>query len=186
MPLLVVGLGNPGHEYEQTVHNTGKLLIQDIVKKNNSPLYNDQGLNICKMDTLIFGTTSGYMNESGIAVQSFLSYYKHSHSLVIIQDDTDQTVSNAKLVQGGGSGGHRGIQSLIKHVPNWKEVWRLKIGVRKEGEVRKSIDFVLTPLSKDSLILVPHCSDLLLRVTKLLQAHHTAQAVELVATNQWL
>ena len=158
--IIFYGLGNNEDKYLHTKHNAGRLLVENLAHLS--------GLNFQKGDKYFFTKTkwgtqevvflysSGYMNLSGEPLTSFLKYFKYDLSqdsdfLVVVQDDSDQLQGNNKMLIGGGTAGHRGVDSIYKHIPNFKldlnRLWRLKIGIRPIGNTQKSETFVLSALN---------------------------------------
>jgi peptidyl-tRNA hydrolase, PTH1 family len=145
---IIVGLGNPGAKYEKTRHNAGFLLLDALAekkgfswekdKRSQSMIAGDSGILLIKPET--------YMNNSGQAVQSVLSYYKllpkllgffpRSNSdlsgiLTVAHDDVDIELGNYKISIGSGSAGHRGVDSIIRHLKT-KALKRIRLGVKTE------------------------------------------------------
>lgn len=133
---LIVGLGNPGKEYENTYHNVGHLFIEYL---KNQKLYTHYSLLM----------TNCYMNESGGFVKKVLKKYAaNPEQLLIVHDDADLALGEFKFSFGRGSAGHKGVESIIKTIRT-KGFWRLRIGIRKrELKIRKkAADFVLKKMS---------------------------------------
>ncbi|MFA5870323.1 MAG: aminoacyl-tRNA hydrolase [Candidatus Paceibacterota bacterium] len=148
---LIVGLGNPGKEYENTFHNAGRLIIETILKTQSlsSPKHS---FSYTKIGQFTFMIPNIYMNESGLAVNDALTYFKFLHSsLLIIHDDADLQIGTAKLQFGRGDAGHNGIKSIVKALDT-EEFWRFRIGIRREeseGEKRRKAEsFVLSQIKK--------------------------------------
>jgi PTH1 family peptidyl-tRNA hydrolase len=137
---LVIGLGNPGKEYEKTYHNVGFLAINYLVamslrgaKRGSNPINK-------KIASVAFGDlamtpllkSDVFMNQSGNFVKATLKKYKiRPEELLIIHDDSDIELGKYKLCFGRGSAGHKGVQSIIDAL-NTKNFWRLRIGIRHE------------------------------------------------------
>lgn len=153
---LIVGLGNPGKEYEHTKHNIGFNFIDnylsykkfDVIwsKKFDGLLYQ------CSIDDekVLFLKPQTFMNLSGISVRKVIDYYKIDLSdILIISDDLDLNVGNFKLKLSGSSGGHNGLKDIEKHLStdNYK---RLKIGISNDKELDTK-DYVLSKFSKSDL-----------------------------------
>ncbi len=151
---LIVGLGNPGKEYQNTRHNIGfsfldfyldyKKIIPNWSKKFNGLMYkvNLNGENV------IFFKPQTYMNLSGNAVIEIMSYYQIKvEDLFIISDDLDLNIGNFKLKMNGSAGGHNGLKDIENkiHTSNYK---RLKIGISKANEIDTK-EYVLGVLSKE-------------------------------------
>jgi len=121
---LIIGLGNPGKEYQNTYHNVGFLAVDYLAK--NPPNYK----------------SDAYMNQSGPWV---LKEIKKNgikpEELLIVHDDSDIKIGNYKFSFGRGAAGHKGIESVIKALRT-KNFWRLRIGIRPIGRT-KAAAFVL-------------------------------------------
>ena len=127
----LVGLGNSGAEYAKTYHNVGAFVAEVMHAENVA---------------LRIYPLQGYMNESGVPVKAWLKMQGVApDAYLVIHDDSDLSVGSYKLVRGGGSAGHKGIESLVVHLGT-ADFWRLRIGVRDLNEVvrRKAADFVLS------------------------------------------
>lgn len=151
---IIVGLGNPGKEYEQTYHNVGFLAVDYFIRKIGNlavKKINAKKMEYAQNQNVIFVKPLTYMNESGIAVKNAMKYFKASpEELLIIHDDSDIAIGEYKLSFERGAGGHRGIESAIKYLGT-KKFWRLRIGIRPPvaaGAVRKKAEeFVLKKIS---------------------------------------
>ncbi len=149
---LIVGLGNPGKEYENTRHNIGFMVLDNYlgnVKWSNkfNALYYE-----CFISTekVIFVKPLTYMNNSGNAVGEFVRYYNIGmKDILIIQDDLDEKTGLYKLKVNSSSGGHNGIKSIISSLGT-QSFPRLKVGI---GSVKKDevIDYVLGKFSKKEM-----------------------------------
>lgn len=149
---LIVGLGNPGREYEKTRHNAGFQVIDKLCSKWNISLnkedfhgayiktkFNNEDVIICKPYT--------FMNLSGQTVMEIAHFYKIDiENIVVIYDDMDTPVGNLRIKLNGSSGGQKGMQSIIQmmHTENIK---RIKIGIGRPSI--PVIDYVLTTPNKD-------------------------------------
>jgi peptidyl-tRNA hydrolase, PTH1 family len=123
---LVVGLGNPGKEYENTRHNTGRILVGMIEKK----LENQK---------IKFITPDTFMNNSGRAVVPLVKTKKDLENLVVIYDDVDLPLGKIKISFNHSSGGHNGLGSIIKSLKS-KEFLRIRVGISPttpSGKLRK-------------------------------------------------
>jgi PTH1 family peptidyl-tRNA hydrolase len=130
---IIAGLGNPGREYEQTRHNLGFKAVDEVAErihtgfKTSGNYLISEGFIGQKKVVLIKPLT--FMNLSGDAVSKVLSYYKcEPEHLVVIHDDMDIETGRMKIKMGGGSGGHKGIESIIASIGE-REFLRIKIGI---------------------------------------------------------
>ena len=141
---LIVGLGNPGKEYENTRHNVGFSVIDNYVEKNNLGAFK-QKYNVNGFD-VIFLKPQSYMNLSGEVVRKFVDFYKISVSdIFVISDDMDLSLGNYKLKPSGSSGGHNGLKNIELHLGSNKYK-RLKIGISKSEKI-DVVDYVLGKFS---------------------------------------
>ena len=127
---LVVGLGNPGEEYENTRHNTGRILVALIQKKLEQE---DSKLKIK------FITPDNFMNNSGKAVAPLIKSKKDLKDLVVIYDDIDLPLGKMKISFDRSSGGHNGLESIIKKLKS-REFVRIRIGIAPttpSGKIKK-------------------------------------------------
>jgi peptidyl-tRNA hydrolase, PTH1 family len=155
--VLIVGLGNPGKEYDHTRHNVGFACVDAFVEKNA-----DMGPWIAKKDQKCLLTTGRlgevrviaikpvtFMNLSGEAVRAVSDFYKvHPNQTIVVHDELDIKFGQIRTRMGGGSAGHNGLRSLIEHIG--EEFGRVRIGIGpKSPEQIDSADFVLGKFSKD-------------------------------------
>ena len=150
---LIVGLGNPGNEYENTRHNVGFDIIDrytkdhnlNISKKKFDGLYIDTIINDEKV---IFLKPQKYMNLSGEVIKKYIDYFKIDiKDILIIHDDLDQTLGKIKLKENSSSGGHNGIKDIEKNLGT-KDYKRLKIGISNNKSLDTK-DYVLGHFSKE-------------------------------------
>ncbi len=154
---LIVGLGNPGKEYENTRHNVGFDVIDKYLNKNGFKLDKNKfgGLFTkvkIKNEDVVFLEPQKYMNLSGEVVRQVMDFYKiNPNDILVIHDDLDLPVGKIKLKQNSSSGGHNGIKDIEKNIST-KDYKRLKIGISKTNNDIK--DFVLSSFSKDERSLI--------------------------------
>ena len=133
---LVVGLGNPGKEYENTRHNVGFIILDNFVtspwqEKFNS-FYQKQIIN---NETVIFVKPQTYMNLSGSAVASFVNYFKLNPSeVLVIHDDLDLPCGKIRIKKNSSSGGHNGIKDISLKLGSM-DYFRLKVGIGNNKKV---------------------------------------------------
>ena len=121
---IIVGLGNPGEEYARTRHNTGRMALDCISKSRKTDA------------KFIFPDT--FMNKSGLVVAKVVKSKRAAQNLIVIHDDLDLPLSTLKISYGRGSGGHKGVESIIRALKT-KEFIRIRIGIGKKGDVEKHI-----------------------------------------------
>lgn len=153
--IILYGLGNNEEKYLNTKHNIGRKVLEIIAQKNglNFSLKNKvyevsfkkNGENV----KLIY--SSDFMNTSGVNLREYLRYQnlERDTRIMVLQDDSDQKEGNLKLVNKGGSAGHRGIDSINRENFILKDTYlRLKIGIRPEMNRLKSETFVLSKMTQ--------------------------------------
>lgn len=128
----IIGLGNPGEEYEGTYHNVGAAFVAWIAGEDASWTSRDR-VRYAVRDGVAYALTTGFMNESGRGVRELADFLRiPPANVVVAHDDTDQLLGNARLRRGGGDGGHNGVASVIATLGT-DGFWRLKIGARPEA-----------------------------------------------------
>ncbi len=155
LPLqLVVGLGNPGPEHENTRHNAGFWLVDELARRHDGRLKPERRYNADAGRVTIAGVAlwllkpMGYMNRSGLSVRSFCDYLQlPADQVLVVHDELDLPAGVARLKSGGGAGGHNGLKDVIAHFGDG--FWRLRIGVGHPGSKNEVVDFVLTRAGAD-------------------------------------
>ncbi len=169
--MLIVGLGNPGSEYENTRHNTGRIILSYIAKANSfsdwkedlkSKSLKSKG-ELSTGEKFDFLLPNTFMNNSGNAVASLIDDKKKLKNLVVIYDDMDLPIGSLKISFNRSSGGHNGIESIIKRLKS-KEFVRIRIGVCPTtpiGKLRK-------PKGEEAVIkfLLGRCKDDEIKIIK--------------------
>jgi PTH1 family peptidyl-tRNA hydrolase len=145
---LVVGLGNPGVEHEDTRHNAGFWFIDELASRHDGRLkperrYNaDVGRVTIADAPLWLMKPMGYMNRSGQSVRAFSEYFQiPSGEVLVVHDDLDLPAGVARLKKGGGAGGHNGVKDVIAHLG--EDFWRIRVGIGHPGHRDEVIDHVL-------------------------------------------
>jgi len=144
--ILIVGLGNPGSEYENTRHNIGRIILEKIAKTNDfsewkkdiklKSLRSRGEISTEKVEFLLPET---FMNNSGNAVVGIIDNKNKLKNLVVIYDDMDLPMGSLKISFNRSSGGHKGLESIIKKVKS-REFLRIRIGVSPctpKGKIKK-------------------------------------------------
>lgn len=150
---IIVGLGNPGQKYEDTPHNVGFDVIDELAEKMSCLLRRSlrfnvrSGKTVWKGEQIFLVQPLTYMNNSGLAVGALARYQKVEVSdIVAVSDDADLELGVLRLRFGGGSGGHKGIDSMVRHLGT-KEFARVRVGVGKGREGQRLEDHVLQKFS---------------------------------------
>ena len=154
---LIVGLGNPGKQYQNTRHNVGFMFVDNIVSKLKGKFTLDRSKRTEIYDTIINGEKvifikpQTFMNLSGEAVRLVANFFKiEVEDILVIYDDLDLDLGRIKIRPTGSSGGHKGMQSIIDNF-NTLDIKRVRIGIAKANNV---IDYVLGNFSKDEKITI--------------------------------
>lgn len=163
-PIVVVGLGNPGDQYAGTRHNVGEEVAHILAapgglgKAPRRVQARIARIELAGRPVLVAVPTT-YMNRSGEAVASVLSYHKIGPDrLVVVHDDIDLPFARMRLHRGRGSGGNNGVASIIRSLRT-SDFWRLRLGVGRPPQGVDPADYVLRRFSKQERSLV----DLLIR-----------------------
>ena len=148
--LLIVGLGNPGTQYEDTRHNIGFKVIDKLVSDfgaNEISKSSFQG-ELFKAPNILLLKPTTFMNLSGKSVQAVKNFYKiELEDIIVIHDDIDLPFSALRFKNGGGHGGHNGLRSIDAMIG--KEYNRVRMGVGKPEYKSQVADYVLGNFSSD-------------------------------------
>ena len=150
---IIVGLGNPGTEYENTRHNAGFITINKLAEDLDFD-WNHEKFNAIfskgkvKGEDVILLKPLTYMNNSGIAIRQCMDFYKATpKDVLVIYDDVDLPVGKIRLRQKGSAGGHNGMKSIISHLST-SEFDRIRVGVGKDPKI-SMINWVLSKFRED-------------------------------------
>ena len=145
MSYIFVGLGNPGAEYEGTRHNTGRMLLEWFGKSLGAEWQADKKLNahIAKVKVgktpVVLVLPDTFMNNSGKSVKPLVTSLKSAEKLMVIYDDLDMPFGSSKISFNKSSGGHRGLESIIKALKTEKFA-RVRVGISPKtptGKIKK-------------------------------------------------
>ena len=158
---LIVGLGNPGQQYEQTRHNAGADFVLALSKycgitlKSESKFFGSTGRATLDGHDVRLLLPDTYMNRSGKAVAAMAGFYQiPPEAILIAHDELDLAPGIARLKLGGGHGGHNGLRDTIQALGNNRNFARLRIGIGHPGSAPEVVNFVLrkAPQSEQQLI----------------------------------
>jgi peptidyl-tRNA hydrolase, PTH1 family len=164
MEYTIVGLGNPGSEYEATRHNIGRMVVESLVTRwGTSDWRDDKKLRVkisqgalSKEVKVVLVLPDNYMNRSGGSVAPLITTKKQVERLVVVHDDIDIGLGTLRIVFNRGSGGHRGVESIERALKTRAYI-RVRVGVvptSPNGKLKKPkgedtvYDFILKKLSK--------------------------------------
>jgi len=192
--MLIVGLGNPGEEYVTTRHNTGRIILENIAKANDfSEWKNDMKLKSLKSrgevgnEKFDFILPETFMNNSGNAVCQIIDDKKKLKNLVVVYDDIDLPLGSLKISFNRSSGGHNGLESVIKKVKS-QEFVRVRIGVSPSspsGKLKKPkgedavLKFLLGKYKEDELKEIKKISKKVSEIIAILASEGKEKAMSL-------
>ena len=132
---LIVGLGNPGRQYEKTRHNAGFWFCERLARALGVPLSREsrfQGFaGHARAENLWLLLPQTYMNHSGQAVQALMHFYRIAPAeMLVVHDELDLPPGQMRLKFGGGLGGHNGLKDITSHLGT-QDYWRLRVGIGK-------------------------------------------------------
>lgn len=158
---IIVGLGNPGKNYENTRHNIGFKIIDYIdenamLSRGCKKMMHCALTDKCVVDgrVVFLVKPQTYMNNSGMAVKDVMFYYKLPTSkLIVIHDDITLPVGHFKIKKGGSAGGHNGIKSIIEHLGT-NDFIHIKVGIGKKPTEWELANYVLGRIPEDEFTLM--------------------------------
>jgi PTH1 family peptidyl-tRNA hydrolase len=160
---LIVGLGNPGAEYEQTRHNAGFWLVDNLAQAQSSSLSRESRFQALAGKTMIGGREvwllepQTFMNRSGLSVGGLARFYKiAAEEVLVVHDELDLAPGIARLKKGGSSGGHNGLKDITAALGT-PDYWRLRIGIghpRQLNLQQAVVDFVLHRPRREEQLLI--------------------------------
>jgi PTH1 family peptidyl-tRNA hydrolase len=162
---LIVGLGNPGIEYQFTPHNLGFLTIDRIADEKGIQIRNRQ----CRALTawikigdepVLLAKPETYMNLSGLSVRELVAEYQVdvSRDLIVIYDELDLPLGTIRIRQRGSSAGHNGMESVLGALGT-DEILRIRLGIAPDRKVADGVKYVLTPFRKAQFEVVEQVLD---------------------------
>lgn len=181
---LIVGLGNPGSQYEQTRHNAGFWFIDELAKTFNGDF---------KAEKKYFGDTCNihinghdiklikpmtFMNLSGQGVAAYTNFFKlTAESILVAHDELDFPAGKIRLKSGGGHGGHNGLRDIIARLGS-KEFMRLRIGIDHPGSSDQVTGYVLGKPSPDDRISIENAITQAIKIIPLLAEGEQQKAMQ--------
>ncbi len=188
---LIVGLGNPGSNYDRTRHNAGADLVLELAKsyqvamKHESKFFGDTAkITLDGRDVRLLIPTT-FMNRSGQSVAALARFYQVPvEAILVVHDELDIAPGAARFKKGGGHGGHNGLRDIVQSLGNNKSFARLRIGIGHPGDARQVADYVLKKASPSDQQLISNSIDDALRSLPLAIAGQWERAMTALHTVQ--
>jgi len=162
---LIVGLGNPGIEYQFTPHNLGFLAVDRIAQQCGVEVRNRQcraltARAVIGSEPVLLAKPETFMNLSGISVRELVAQHelRPESDLIVIYDELDLPLGMIRIRQRGSSAGHNGMESLIGALGT-QEFLRIRLGIAPDRKISDGVKYVLTPFRKKELKVVDEVLD---------------------------
>jgi PTH1 family peptidyl-tRNA hydrolase len=180
---LIVGLGNPGIEYQFTPHNMGFLTIDCLANECEVEVRNRHcraltARAVIGSEEVLLAKPETFMNLSGLAVRELVQRYevKPEADLIVIYDELDLPLGTIRIRQRGSSAGHNGMESVLGALGT-EEILRIRLGIAPDRKVDDSIRYVLTPMRKAQLRIVDEVLDKATEAVKVILSEGPAAAM---------
>ena len=154
---LIVGLGNPGRQYEKNRHNAGFLFLDSLVEScgqmwaGESKFHGHVANCLFGREAVILLKPQTFMNKSGLSVAAISRFYKIKvEEILVVHDELDLSVGVVRLKKGGGHAGHNGLRDIIAHLGS-RDFCRIRIGIGRPLAGRSVADYVLSNPSKNEI-----------------------------------
>ena len=157
---LIVGLGNPGSQYDKTRHNAGFWFVDELARRYSGRLVTEKRFSgeACKLQvgsrTVWLLKPMTFMNRSGLAVSQLANFYQIPvEQILVAHDELDIPAGDVRLKQAGGHGGHNGLRDIHAHMT--ANYWRLRLGIGHPGDRNQVVDYVLSrPSVADEAVIL--------------------------------
>ena len=181
---LIVGLGNPGKEYEGTRHNAGAFFVQELARqggqtlKSEGKFFGDTARVTVAGHDLRLLVPSTFMNRSGKSVAAIANFYQIApEEILIAHDELDIDPGQARFKQGGGHGGHNGLKDIIPALGGDKNFHRLRVGIGHPGHASRVSGYVLSKPNKADRAAIDDIIDDTVRALPLLLVGDAVKAM---------
>ena len=148
---ILVGLGNPGRKYSDTKHNFGFWVVNQFTERRSLTFQAGRGdYLVAKKEALVCIKPTTFMNNSGLALLDVKQFFKvKPEKILVVYDDIDLPLGTIRFRENGGSGGHKGLESIIYQLQS-ENFHRMRLGIATNENMRPSEKFVLTPFKSDN------------------------------------
>ena len=166
---LIVGLGNPGSQYEKTRHNAGFWFVEQVARDAGVSFRRESKFHATCVKVLRdaeywLQKPETFMNRSGQAVAALTRFYRlQPENILVVHDELDLDPGTARLKRGGGHGGHNGLRDIVQHLGS-KDFIRLRLGIGHPGNSKQVSDYVLKAASVSDQQAIDQAIDDALRV----------------------
>ena len=162
-PRLIVGLGNPGRDYEETRHNAGFWFCERLADQLGARFSHESRFHGLVANAREAGVwllmPQTYMNRSGQAVGALARFYRiQPAEILVVHDELDIPPGQLRLKFGGGLGGHNGLKDTSAHLGT-NDYWRLRIGIGHPGDRNEVVNYVLKPARREEQALIDESID---------------------------
>lgn len=182
---LIIGLGNPGSEYESTRHNVGWMALDRLAKKFECSEFREEkkffgSISTGKIDRekIVLVKPTTYMNNSGQSVRSLIDFYKLVPAdIIVVHDDKDIPLGTLRAQTDRGPAGHNGVKSIIEHLGT-KDFYRIRIGIAPNEPEKMGVTshFVLHNFTaEEQLALKPVLENVMAEIEKIIRSHQNEQ-----------
>jgi len=179
---LIVGLGNPGREYQDTRHNAGFWFVDELARQQGASFKPDKKFHAEVVRCRLAGEEcwllkpQTFMNLSGQSVQALATFYKIPvEAILVVHDELDLDAGVARLKEGGGHGGHNGLRDIINKMGN--KFLRLRLGIGHPGDKSRVTGHVLNKVTQDDRIEIERSIDAAIRELPAIIAGDLAKAM---------
>jgi peptidyl-tRNA hydrolase, PTH1 family len=180
---LIVGLGNPGIEYQFTPHNLGFLAIDRIAEQCGVEVRNRRcraltAKAVIGSETVLLAKPETFMNLSGLSVRELIAEHevKPEDDLIVLQDELDFPLGTLRIHRNRSSAGHNGIESLTGALGT-QDFLRIRMGVAPDRKIEDGMSYLLAPLRKAQLKVVDEMLDIAAEAVKVIVAEGPAAAM---------
>ncbi|MHB1094296.1 aminoacyl-tRNA hydrolase [Thiobacillus sp.] len=185
-PRLIVGLGNPGRDYEETRHNAGFWFCVRLAQAWGAPLTHESrfhGIAGRGHGNVWMLLPQTFMNRSGQAVGALARFHRIAPAeILVVHDELDIPPGQLRLKFGGGMGGHNGLKDIAAHLGT-QDYWRLRIGIGHPGDRNEVVNYVLKPPWREEQAEIDAAIDRALDLMPLIEKGEWSAAIQRANTN---